>query len=382
MICENGEMTMALVSVRKTETYSDAVVRSAVNAHFKALGIENDLHPDMKVLIKPNLLAAHRPERGATTHPAVVGAVIDWLREHSITDITVADSSGGVYTPKSLKAVYDACGYTPLRDMARLNEDTGYTTVKTPGDFMNRSFNIINPILEADYLINVAKLKTHGLTTVSGGVKNLFGAVPGLQKPELHFKYPNINEFCRMLVELALTVKPQLTVIDAVETMEGNGPLNGRLRHMGLTLASRDIFAQDYYAATLMGLDPKKLPIINEAMKLGLIKPEALEVTGDAAAPADPPYLLPNSIPKQNHSFLLRSVGSIVRRVHVAVPDIDKLKCVGCGKCAESCPMKIIKVENKKAGMSTRHCISCFCCQEMCPLDAVKIKHEWRLPRI
>jgi uncharacterized protein (DUF362 family)/Pyruvate/2-oxoacid:ferredoxin oxidoreductase delta subunit len=373
---------MALVSVRRTETYDDKALKAAVDAHFEALGITKDLRPGLKVLIKPNLLAAHKPERGATTHPGLVAVIVAWLRERNITDITVADSPGGLYKAGNLKSVYSACGYADMEGVVKLNLDTGHKTVNCPADFKNGSFNIINPILEADYIINVAKLKTHGLTTVSAGVKNLFGAIPGLQKPELHFKYPNIGDFCRMLTELALVVKPSLTLIDAVETMEGNGPLNGKLRHMGLTLASRDVFAQDYYAAELMGIPPKSLPIIAEAMKLGLIKPEELEVIGDSAAPADPPYLLPESIPKKNHSFLLRAVGTIVRRVRVSVPQIDEAQCIGCGKCAESCPMKIIEVKNKKAGMSTKHCISCFCCQEMCPVDAVKIKREWRLPRI
>ena len=373
---------MALVSVRRTETYDETAVKAAVEAHFEALGLMADLHPGMKVLIKPNLLAAHKPERGATTHPSVVGAIVGWLRARGITDIIIADSPGGTYRPAGLKAVYDACGYTTLGASARLNDNTDFTSVQCPEGFVNRSFNIIQPILEADYIINFAKLKTHGLTTVSAGVKNLFGSIPGLQKPELHFKYPDIGDFCRMLVELALVVKPNLTVIDAVETMEGNGPLNGKLRHMGLTLASRDLFAQDWQAAVLMGLNPKSLPIIDQALKLNLIKPEEIEVTGDAVAPADPPYLLPESIPKKNHSFLLRSVAGIIQRVYCAVPQVDTAKCIGCGKCAESCPMKIIKVENRKAGMSTKHCISCFCCQEMCPVDAVKIKRQWRLPRI
>ncbi len=373
---------MALVSVRKTETYGASALRSAVDAHFEALGIAGDMHPGLKVLIKPNLLAAHKPERGATTHPSVVAAIVDWLRDHGVTNITIADSPGGIYKAGNLKAVYDSCGYAPLGDRVTLNLDTGYKTVSCPEDFKNGSFNIINPILEADYIINVAKLKTHGLATVSAGVKNLFGAIPGLQKPEQHLKHPGISDFSRMLVELALTVKPRLTVIDAVETMEGNGPLNGRLRHMGLTLASKDVFMLDYHATALMGIDPMSTPILAEAAKRGLIVPEELELAGDPAEPANPPYLLPESIPKRGHSFLLRAVGAVARRVYVAVPRVDTAKCVGCGKCAESCPMKIIEVKNKKAGMSTKHCISCFCCQEMCPVDAVMIRHVIRLPKI
>jgi uncharacterized protein (DUF362 family)/ferredoxin len=374
---------MAIVSIQRTEKYDAAEVRASIDRHFEALGIENDLRPDMRVTIKPNLLAARYPEQAATTHPAVIAAVAGWLRDKGVANITIADSPGGVYKQGNLKGVYEYGGYMTLKDLAELNLDTGFESVECPEGFTNGSFNIITPVKNADYIINIAKLKTHGLTTITGGVKNLFGVIPGLQKPEWHFKYPDIDDFSRMLVELALVVKPQVTVIDAVETMEGNGPLNGKPRHMGLTLCSRDIFAQDYCAARLMGIDPGDAPILRQACRMDLIQPELISVTGYDAAPADPPYKLPESVHQNNsHNFLLRSIRTLISRMCCAVPKIDTDKCKGCGKCAESCPMKLIKITDKKAVMSTKNCISCFCCQEMCPFDAVRITHRWRLPRI
>jgi uncharacterized protein (DUF362 family)/NAD-dependent dihydropyrimidine dehydrogenase PreA subunit len=374
---------MTLVSVRKTEKYDEAVLYRAIAAHFEALGFEKDLHPGLKVLIKPNLLAAHPPEKAATTHPALVKAVALWLRERGIDTITVADSPGGLFSHSSLRAVYETCGYTALQEFAALNDDTGYTTIRCPDSFSNQSFNILNPIAGADIVINIAKLKTHSLTTFTGGVKNLFGAIPGLQKPEFHYKYAKLDDFCQMLLELAQTVRPQMTVIDAVDTMEGNGPLNGRIRYMGLTLASRDVFAQDWVAASLMGLDPETTPIVRRGIRAGLIKPEEIVTVGDKAEPADPPYILPESVNKGgNRIFLLRSLGGVVKTVIRPVPAIDETKCRGCGKCAESCPMKLIKIENKKAGMQVKNCISCFCCQEMCPFDAVRVRHVIRLPKL
>ncbi len=374
---------MTVVSVQETKSYADADLRAAVDRHFKTLGIEGDLRPDMKVLIKPNLLGAHRPEQGATTHPALVAAIVNWLKDNGVEDIVIADSPGGTYRRGYLKTVYDACGYLPLESKARLNYDTGFQAVACPEGFEARSFNIINPIVNADYIINVAKLKTHALATMTGGIKNLFGAVPGLQKPEWHFKYPDIGDFCRVLLELALIVAPQVTVIDAVEAMEGNGPLNGRIRKMDLTLASRDVFSQDYVAARLMGLDPETVPMLRQAGKLDLIKPGEIQTAGFDAKPAEPPLKLPDSINSgNNRSFLLRSIAGIVKRVYCAVPYIDTEKCVGCGKCAESCPMKIIEIREGKADMPIKKCISCFCCQEMCPMDAVRVRHVFRLPKI
>lgn len=377
------EKDMAIVSVQRADKYDADVLRGAIGSHFEALGIEQDLRPGLKVLLKPNLLAAHRPERAATTHPALIAAIIEWLRDRGVDDITIADSPGGIYKPGNLKALYEACGYQTLAGIAKLNFDTGYKAVPCPDGFVNRSFNIINPVFGADYIINVAKLKTHGLTTVTGGIKNLFGVIPGLQKPELHFKYQDIRDFCRMLLELTQLIQPQVTVIDAVDTMEGNGPLNGRVRHMGLTLASRDVYSQDYMAAYLCGISAETVPYLCLAVSLGLIDPGSINAVGHEAAPADPPYILPESVNKGgNRGFLLRSLGELVELLYRAVPSIDAGKCAGCGKCAESCPMKIIKIENRKAGMSIRHCISCFCCQEMCPFDAVRVRHVFRMPKL
>ncbi len=374
---------MALVSIQKTESYSPDDLRAAVTAHFKALGIANDLRADMKVLVKPNLIGEHCPERASTTHPALVAEIVRWLRENGVYDVTIADSPGGTYRRSYLKAVYEASGYSKLEGDVRLNFNTGFQPVSCPAGFLLKSFNIIDPIVGADYIINVAKLKTHALTTMTAGVKNLFGAIPGLQKPECHFKYPDIDDFCRLLVELALVVKPQVTVIDAVEAMEGNGPINGRRRKTDLTLASRDIFSQDYVVACLMGLDPQTVPILRQALKMKLFDPDAIETTGFNAQPADPSFQLPETLSREsNRSFLARSLAGVLKRVYCAVPAIDLNKCVGCGKCAESCPMKLIEIKDRKAGMSTKHCISCFCCQEMCPKDAVRVRHVFRLPKV
>ncbi len=358
-------------------------MRAAVDAHFGALGVAEDLRADLRVLITPNLLGGHRPPQGAPTHPALVSAIVGWLRDNGVNDIAIADSPGGTYRGSYLRNVYEACGYLPLEGAARLNYDTGYQAVTCPEGFLNGGFHIIDPILNADYIINVAKLKTHALAAMTAGVKNLFGAVPGLQKPECHFKYPDRDDFARVLVELALVVGPRVTVIDAVEAMEGNGPLNGRVRRLDLTLASRDVFSQDYVAAKLMGLDPETVPILRQALSRGLINPGDIRTVGFGAKPADPPFELPETLGQgNNRSFLLRGLGDILKRVYRAVPYIDSSRCVGCGKCAESCPMKIIKIRDHKAGMSTKRCISCFCCQEMCPKDAVRVRHVFRMPKV
>jgi len=376
---------MSLVSIRKTENYKQETVDTAVALHFEALSVEKDLRPGMKVTIKPNLLTARRPEQAVTTHPSVLLSVVKWLRERGIDDITVADSPGGPYVAANLRTVYAVSGLKALEGLAKLNYDTGWQEINCPVGFANRNFNIINPLADADYIINIAKLKTHSMTTLSAGIKNLFGAIPGLQKPEFHYKYPDLRDFSNMLLEIAATVKPDLTVIDAVEAMEGNGPNGGDMRYMGLTLASRDLYTQDYVAAKLMGLEPESIVMLKLAVEKGLILSEDIELAGDSAKAPETPFKLPDSasldfmsfVPKLFRGAAFKGMTKFLR----PLPKLETKKCIGCGKCAESCPPHIIKITGGKADIPTKGCISCFCCQEMCPVHAIKVKRKLRKSR-
>ena len=354
---------MPVVSVQKTERYEQELVDRAIAAHFEALGIADDLNPDIKVLIKPNLLTGRDPEKAVTTHPAVLRAVAKWLREHRVTHITLADSPGGVYSASLLRKYYATCGYTDLADMLTLNEDCSY------GE--RGAFNLLTPVLQADYIINCAKLKTHGLTVMSAGVKNLYGCIPGLQKAEWHARRSTLDGFGNLLIDLCETVKPAVTLIDAVDCMEGNGPGGGTVRYMGYTLCSRSPYAADIVGAQLMGLHDRMAPIIEAARKRNLPEDEII-LTGDAFTPASPAFILPDSIHGKERFFSIKGIFHAFCGRKRSYPKLVPDRCVGCGKCAESCPEHIITVENRKAVIPRKGCISCFCCQEMCPAHAIK----------
>ena len=358
--------------------YDESLIYQAICKSFEALGIAGDMKPGLKVAIKPNLVAAKSPEFPVTTHPLVVKAVVRWLREHQITDITLAESSGGLYNAEHMNAIYTICGMKQLEPDLKLNMDFGSKTIHTKEDFYNRSFSVITPIAEADYIINICKLKTHAMTGYSGGIKNLFGTIPGLEKPQMHYLWPDIENFSRMLVELAETVSPQLTIIDAIDAMEGNGPTGGTSHPLNILLASKDMYTQDYFAAGLMGLNPLEIVMIRQAVEKGLATPDAIELCGDTVPENLTPFVVPdtkrldfaNAMPP----FLRKPFTFIAGKLLKSYPQLDKNKCVGCGKCAESCPAHIIDIKNKKAHFRRKGCISCFCCQEMCPLKAISVK--------
>lgn len=354
-------------------SYEPTSLDRAVAFHFETMGAQ-ELTPEKKVLLKPNLLRGASPDKAITTHPALVDAVVRYLRGRGITDITLADSPGGAYTPVIMRGVYAACGLTG--EGYTLNADCSFDRVHKEGF---RAFNIIKPILEADIIINLPKLKTHGMTVMSGAIKNLFGAVPGLQKPELHCLNPEPETFASMLVELSQVVAPTYTIIDAIDAMEGDGPSGGEVCHPGLTIASRNIYSLDRFCADeILQVGADQVPMLAASSHLMAES----EIVGDWRR-SNAGFALPKSVSVDFVSVLPQALRAPMRafldKALVALPKIKKSKCIGCGKCAESCPQHTIAVIEKKAVINTKACISCFCCQEMCPVKAIATARKIKL---
>ncbi len=362
--------------------YKEELLYPAICKAMDDLSIAEDLRPDLKVVIKPNLVMPKSPEFPVTTHPLVIKAVVRYLHDHGVTNITLAESSTGLYNAEHMKTLYRVCEMNSLEPDLKLNMEFSAQTVPTRKDFKNQSFHLITPIVEADYIINICKLKTHAMTGYSGGIKNLFGTIPGLEKPQMHYRWPDIEDFSNMLLELAQTVSPQLTIIDAVDAMEGNGPTGGTSHPLQMILASKDLYTQDYFATTLMKLDPMNIAMIRRAVEKGLAKPEQLQLIGDGIPDTLTPFQVPDTISLDFSSyvpgFLQKPFTAIAAKLLKSYPQLKKDVCVGCGKCAESCPAHIIQIKEQKDGKKKAHfqkkgCISCFCCQEVCPFKAIEV---------
>lgn len=372
---------MNKIYIAKVDNYASEQVDLAMKKHFDYLSLNKVLTKDMTVLIKPNLLMKRHPEEATTTHPAVVAAVVKCVQACGVTKIVISDSPGGPYTKQALSGIYQASG---MSDVAKecgvqLNQDFGSFERTSPDGLRVHSFTLINPVQKADYIIDVAKLKTHAMTGLSGAVKNLFGTVPGLLKPEFHLRFPDKKDFCNMLVDLCETVKPDLCIVDAIVSMEGNGPSGGTPRKTGLLLAGKNPYAMDIALCKLIGIETSEVYTVSAAIERGL-SPKSyadLEIIGDKLTP-EIGYKMPSAkqidflghLPKQLHWVAKPFLNTFL----ISKPVINRNKCIGCGKCAESCPAKTIAITNKKAVITYDKCIKCFCCHEMCPPKAIKIK--------
>lgn len=349
---------------------------------FTALGVWEEIRPGMTVVIKPNLVISSKPDAAIATHPALVAAVGKCVQKAG-GEVVIAESPGGPYTPATMKAIFRGCGYT---DMAKDCGFTLYTECKSrevslPGAVRCRQLSVAEPFLTRDYLIDLCKLKTHSMVGFSGAVKNLFGAVPGLQKPELHCRFPEKQPFSEMLVDLCDFLKPDLCIVDGILAMEGNGPTGGKPRKLGVLGASKSPYALDVCATSLIGIAPESILMLKEAHRRGLgpISPEECRLVKEGIAPlAQPDFLKAEASSTDFIDRLPKVLRPAAKKLTTPTPKIRKAECVGCGKCAESCPQHTIQIRDGKAVIHYKNCIRCFCCHEMCPKHVIDIR-RWRL---
>lgn len=361
--------------------YSEEEVFPALEQALAPLGGLDWVAPGMKIAVKVNLVSSAKPEQAVTTHPGLVCALVKLLASRG-ADVVVGDSPGGLYNAAHLNRVYAAAGMKAVEHWGgRLNQDFTEREASFPQGKVCRQFQYTAWLDGADAIIDFCKLKTHGMMAMTCGAKNMFGAIPGTVKTECHFRYQDPRDFARMIVDLAEYFKPRLTIVDAVECMEGNGPTGGTPRHMGAVLAGENPHKVDLVCAGLIGLKREEVPTLEAALERGLIPPSAGELTvaGDPGAFAVSDFQLIGT--SNSHLFrgdgtslLRRLKGAAMERLLAQRPQLEPSKCVGCGLCRNVCPARAITMAGNRPRIDRKACIRCFCCQEFCPESAMKVR--------
>ncbi len=372
---------MNRVYISRCPDYDEKNIRKSLEEVFKGLGgVESFIKPNDRVVLKPNLVSAKPPEKAATTHPALVKALGGIIREAGGIPV-IAESPGGLYSELYLRHVYNVCGMTEAARQAgiELNFDTSEVDVDYPDGMFLKKVRAIKPLVEADVVINLPKLKTHGQMVYTGAVKNMFGAIPGVRKAEYHFRMSGYSEFANTLIDIHCCLKPTLNIMDAVVGMEGRGPTSGNPRSIGLILGSRDAFALDLAALYIMGIDPRKVPVFDNAIKRGMC-PEKLDkadILGeDIDAFRQNGFDVPQlEVLRDIQFFDNRAFRFVANRLKPKVV-FDHERCIGCAECQRNCPANVIEMKNKRPRADMSQCIRCFCCQELCPVGAVTVRRH------
>ncbi len=360
--------------------YAHETARTALEQALAPLGGLDWVNPGMKIAVKVNLVASAKPEDAVTTHPGLLCALVELLVERG-ADVVVGDSPGGLFNAARVGKIYVAAGMKAVEQYGgRLNQNFEEREAKFPEGKVCRQFQYTAYLDEADVMIDLCKLKTHGMMAMTCGAKNLFGTIPGTKKPEYHFRYLDPRDFARMIVDLNEYFKPRLTIVDAVDCMEGNGPTGGTPRHMGALLAGESTHKVDLVCAGLIGLKREEVPTLEAALERGLIPASAEELTveGDPAAFAIPDFqriVTGNShlFQGDGSSVLKKIKGRLMQWVLSQRPQVVPAECVGCGVCWNVCPADAITMKGGKPSINRKKCIRCFCCQEFCLKSAMKV---------
>lgn len=319
-----------------------------------------------KVLLKPNLVVGEPPRKAVNTHPDVVRAVAGLLLDHSC-HVSIGDSPGYESTERALKG----------SGIMAVAKDLGLSVVAFNNTVVKRHESGISPYrtftfgedpARYDAIINLPKLKTHGMMGLTLGVKNTFGFIHALEKARWHLRAGRDRMlFASILIDIHRLVKPAVTILDGILGMDGDGPSSGRPRETGLIALSRDAFALDHYIERIVGLR-SPLPITQKAKDHGLV--EDYEVQGDHV-PAIKNFEMPQAV--DTDWAIPRFAKRMLQVLFVKKPKVKEEICKGCGVCCQVCPAGALKIGEDKPRFDYGKCIRCYCCQEMCPEGAITV---------
>ena len=341
-------------------------------------GLKQFIKSGQKVLIKPNLIDPVPPEVGADTHPLFLKAIIELTKEIT-QNIFVGDASGGndsgitdkCYKISGLKRVVEETGVEFLNF-----QETEFIPRDISGYQVLEKTDFAAPLFDMDFIINLPKFKTHGITFITGAIKNTFGCIHPLERIYLHKNFPKHEIFSKGIVDVYSFIKklkPGITIMDAIRSMEGDqGPSHGPMVNTNLILAGEDGVAIDAVMAKITGHQPMAIPIIRNATerRVGNGNLDEIDVVGEKIEDVLFSGFKQSSL-FDNKYKKMPGYGKLFD----AIPVVNKEKCIKCGTCVNNCPVGAIKLDPYPE-IDRKKCIKCFCCHEFCPKGAIDVKFQ------
>ena len=360
------------VGIYHTPDYSS--VDKSLELIIKDWGGEDQIFPkNSTVLLKVNLLFAYHPEQACTTHPQLVESIARRLIKRN-NRVLIGDSPGGWVSVSTMDKIFKVTGMNQaaINSGAELiSFDQGTKLYSIPRGAKLFQIKLTDIMEKVDFIISIPKLKTHGLTLLTGAVKLNYGFIPGSLKGELHLRFPEFRDFANVLLDLSEVCFSDLIIVDAIQSMEGNGPAGGTPVNTSLLVVGINPLEVDYILAKIMGYtNPLEIPFLHQAQQRNLFYPEKINlvlrtdswVHPDFKKITKPGLFLPPHISR----MLLKIAGTKV------VFNLDK--CRHCNRCIFSCPAEAL---TEGPTIDRRKCISCFCCQENCQYSAIYSEKPW-----
>lgn len=359
------------VAIRQCDSYETDLVYQAASEAVRAACDLPALVANKKVLIKPNILLRVTAKRAVCTHPAVIRALIRLCRDAGASQIIVADQPGMqlVENPESAietSGIAQVCRDEGVRWSSFAAG--GYREVEVPSPLKLRKLLVANELLDADFVINVPKIKSHIQALYTGAIKNWFGTISFRDRKRSH-QLTKLEPFSESLVDIYSVRPPDLTVMDAVIGMEGRGPSEGKPKLLGLLLASLDGVALDTVALACVDYTKMNVPHVRFAAAQGLGEGELERIEIDGPDIAD--VRVPFELPPRSFTNPPKIMTKLFYRLYYIEPKILVDKCQLCRSCEKMCPVGAITMSDQAAVIDYETCIGCFCCHESCPHNAI-----------
>jgi uncharacterized protein (DUF362 family)/Pyruvate/2-oxoacid:ferredoxin oxidoreductase delta subunit len=316
-----------------------------------------------------------------TTHPEIFRHTSKLLKKRE--NILYYGDSPGISDFDTAAAASGLAAVAAAEDIRAL-DFSKEKTVDFPDGRSCKRFIIADCLRPEIKIVNLPKLKTHAQMIYTGAIKNIFGCVPGIRKPEYHLKMLSVDNFAMMIADLHIMLKPVFTVMDAVVAMDGNGPRGGTPRALGFIIAGSDSLAIDSICARIIGLEPRNVPVLKYASLFGTgnIEIDKIEVIGD-----DWRKFIAKDFKNISALSSLNFIGpkatKILKKYLITGPAVERKKCTLCMKCVRECPVtgKAVLFRNGRIRYDYKKCIRCYCCQEICPEGAIYIAQNmwWKI---
>lgn len=375
---------MTRVALLKCDEYDSVLIRKKMIEALNLIGLNPEIFARKRVVLKPNLLSASAPEKSVVTHPEFFRAAARMVRDHGGTPI-LCESPGFQPMGKVMKkAGYDRIAEDEGCEVADPRA-TGVLFYDGPCRF--KRFEISSAVFDADIFLNLPKFKTHGLTYITGAVKNLFGLIYGLNKSKWHLKARSKEEFSEFLLDYYSALvkgfeKPKIFVhlMDAVMGMEGEGPgVSGTPRKIGAILAGQDALAVDAVVTRVVGLRLKEVLTVTlgEKRGLGTGALERIELLGAGLDAFQVRQYVPSKASSGNPVSPWPLNTKLFKDLLVEKPVPSRDRCTLCYQCKAICPGGAIGESRGESGVPCYdydECIRCYCCMEICPEAAIGLK--------
>lgn len=272
---------------------------AVVLAGLKELGITSREIRGKAILLKPNLVETIQGAEHINTHPLVVRGVVEAFLHLGAQRVLVAE---GVGHRRDALLVLEESGlaevlwedHIPFVD---LNFDDVFTRPNIYGATRLAGLTLPATFKQVDWIVSLAKMKTHHWAGVTLSMKNLFGVMPGSYYgwPKNVLHHAGIES---SILDINAAVKPQLAIVDGIIGMEGDGPIMGTPKPAGVLVMGRNLPAVDATCARIMGVNPRRIEYLRRASgRLGSIREANIKQLGETIAATRTPFALIDNIP-------------------------------------------------------------------------------------